>query len=324
MPPELLLEDKRGRRGLASHALDVEEDADPPYLNAKKNNKVELVKKEAVSHNVTRFTFALDRPDRLLGLPTGKHMLIRKAGKNKEGKEEMVMRAYTPTTADETRGHFELVVKIYYANQHPRFPDGGRFSQVRAATLRCTCICCWAAACFLQSPGPAGSTLSLLAEGGLVLARCRLLDPCAIWISRSSACLPACCPFANMCSLHRPHCSPRRALLRWHDTRPRVVQILQDLEVGDFVEVRGPIGHFEYTRPGHFVHNRKEGRCNRINMIAGGTGITPMYQVMKRILSDENDTTALRLLYANQTEDDILVRHELETLAAARPERCAL
>jgi NADPH-dependent ferric siderophore reductase len=86
-----------------------------------------------VSHNVTCFVFSLDRKDRLLGLPTGKHMLIRKARTTPEGEEEMVMRAYTPTTANETRGRFELVVKIYYAGVHPRFPEGGKFSQARAA-----------------------------------------------------------------------------------------------------------------------------------------------------------------------------------------------
>lgn len=35
------------------------------------------------------------------------------------------MRAYTPSSSDQQRGYFELVVKVYFANQHPRFPDGG-------------------------------------------------------------------------------------------------------------------------------------------------------------------------------------------------------
>ena len=102
------------------------------------------------------------------------------------------------------------------------------------------------------------------------------------------------------------------------------VQILQRLEVGDSVEVKGPIGHFHYTRPGHFLNHKHEGEASRINMIAGGTGITPMYQVMKEILSNESDTTELRLLYANQTEGDILIREEMEALQAAHPTRCAL
>ena len=104
---------------------------------------------------------------------------------------------------------------------------------------------------------------------------------------------------------------------------PRRVQILDSLAIGDFVEVRGPIGHFHYTRPGHFINHKHEGEASRINMIAGGTGITPMYQVMKEILANPADTTQLRLLYANQTEGDILIRDELEGLEKANPDRCA-
>lgn len=40
-------------------------------------------------------------------------------------------------------------------------------------------------------------------------------------------------------------------------------------------------------------------------MIAGGTGITPMYQIIKSSLKDPKDRTQLRLIYANVNEDDI-------------------
>ena len=40
-------------------------------------------------------------------------------------------------------------------------------------------------------------------------------------------------------------------------------------------------------------------------MIAGGTGITPMYQIIKSSLKDPKDKTQLRLIYANVNEDDI-------------------
>lgn len=40
-----------------------------------------------------------------------------------QDKGEMVMRAYTPTSSDDDVGHFDLVVKVYFANQHPSFPD---------------------------------------------------------------------------------------------------------------------------------------------------------------------------------------------------------
>ena len=41
---------------------------------------------------------------------------------------ETVMRAYTPTSSDDDLGHFDLVVKIYWANEHPKFPAGGKMS----------------------------------------------------------------------------------------------------------------------------------------------------------------------------------------------------
>ena len=43
-------------------------------------------------------------------------------------------------------------------------------------------------------------------------------------------------------------------------------------------------------------------------MLAGGTGITPMYQVINAILRDPSDRTQLSLVSANVGEDDILLR----------------
>ena len=54
-------------------------------------------------------------------------------------------------------------------------------------------------------------------------------------------------------------------------------------------------------------------------MIAGGSGITPMKQVSDAILRDKSDGTKVSLLFANQTEGDILLRDELDAAAAAQP-----
>ena len=49
-------------------------------------------------------------------------------------------------------------------------------------------------------------------------------------------------------------------------------------------------------------------------MVAGGSGITPMYNVITEILRDRDDPTELVLLYGNKAEEDILLRRELEQL----------
>ena len=41
-------------------------------------------------------------------------------------------------------------------------------------------------------------------------------------------------------------------------------------------------------------------RTGRLGLIAGGTGLTPMYQIISAILKDKEDDTQVSLLYANQ------------------------
>lgn len=84
---------------------------------------------------------------------------------------------------------------------------------------------------------------------------------------------------------------------------------LANLSVGDEVMFRGPKGAMRYKR----------GLCKKIGMLAGGTGITPMYQLIRAICEDPRDTTEVSLIYANRTEDDILLRRELESFAKRYP-----
>ena len=55
-------------------------------------------------------------------------------------------------------------------------------------------------------------------------------------------------------------------------------------------------------------------------MIAGGTGITPMFQLIKDICSHKEDKTKMSLVFCNKTEDDILLRKELDTFASENSE----
>lgn len=59
-------------------------------------------------------------------------------------------------------------------------------------------------------------------------------------------------------------------------------------------------------------------------MIAGGTGITPMLQIVRAALKNPADKTKLSLIYANVNIDDILLKKELDDLAAKHPHRFAV
>ena len=56
-------------------------------------------------------------------------------------------------------------------------------------------------------------------------------------------------------------------------------------------------------------------------MLAGGTGITPMYQTARVILKDPKDATRLSLIYGNLSEKDILIKDLLDELTQSYPDR---
>lgn len=93
-----------------------------------------------------------------------------------------------------------------------------------------------------------------------------------------------------------------------------MTQHLAQLPVGSTMDIRGPKGAMKYSTQ----------YARRIGMIAGGTGITPMYQLIRAICEDEADRTQISLLYANNTEADILLREELETFANRFPSKFRL
>jgi NAD(P)H-flavin reductase len=192
-------------------------------LNPKVWLSCPLIEKKIISHNTRIFRFALQSNKHSLGLPTGKHIFTRASINN-----QTVIRAYTPvTTSNDPPGYVDLLIKVYFKNEHLQFPDGGLMSQ--------------------------------------------------------------------------------------H---------LESLSVGDKIDIKGPIGSFIYNGRGQYqtksgTSNNKN--CKRIGMIAGGTGITPMYQIIQSVLNDPEDPTELSLIYANRTEKDILLRNELDDLVKRNP-----
>ncbi|KAJ2157958.1 hypothetical protein GGF46_004124 [Coemansia sp. RSA 552] len=92
-------------------------------------------------------------------------------------------------------------------------------------------------------------------------------------------------------------------------------RFLHGTRVGDQVEMRGPILTWPYS-PGKYGH---------VYMVAGGTGVAPMLQLIDRILRDPADSaTRMSLLYGSQSEGDIIYRSQLDALAKDHPDRLAI
>eukprot|EP00611_Tribonema_gayanum_P015421 TRINITY_DN2725_c0_g1_i1.p1 TRINITY_DN2725_c0_g1~~TRINITY_DN2725_c0_g1_i1.p1 ORF type:complete len:311 (-),score=73.75 TRINITY_DN2725_c0_g1_i1:123-1055(-) len=172
-----------------------------------------LQEKQNISRDTRLFRFALQSTKHVLGLPIGQHISLKFI----DGAGKMVTRSYTPTSSDDEVGYVDFVIKVYFPNEHPKFPDGGKMS--------------------------------------------------------------------------------------YH---------LHDLKVGDTIDMMGPKGSLEYKGKGLFsIRKREDRQVKRIGMLAGGTGITPMLQIMTAIRK-ENSNIEISLIFANQTEQDILLRDMIE------------
>uniref|UniRef100_A0A7N0ZSQ8 NADH-cytochrome b5 reductase n=1 Tax=Kalanchoe fedtschenkoi TaxID=63787 RepID=A0A7N0ZSQ8_KALFE len=89
----------------------------------------------------------------------------------------------------------------------------------------------------------------------------------------------------------------------------KMSQHFASLKPGDVLQVKGPIEKLRYTP------NMKK----HIGMIAGGSGITPMLQVVEAIVNNPDDITQVSLIYGNVSPDDILLKQKLDLLATTHP-----
>lgn len=189
-----------------------------------------LIDKQEISHDTKKFRFGLPSATHVLGLPVGQHVYL-----SARVNSSLVVRAYTPVSSDEDQGHVDLVVKVYYKNCHPSFPEGGKMSQY-----------------------------------------------------------------------------------------------LDNMAIGDTIDFRGPSGLLVYKGNGQFSirpdkkSEPKVWNFKHVGMIAGGTGITPMLQLIHSITADPSDSTKCSIIFANQTEKDILLREELERVKKNHPDKVQL
>lgn len=201
----------------------------PPVtlVDPTKKYALPLTNKVEVSHDTRKFRFKLPSDEHVLGLPTGQHLYLTATIDGK-----LTIRPYTPISSDDDKGYVEFMIKIYFKNVHPKFPDGGKMSQY-----------------------------------------------------------------------------------------------LETLNIGDTIDFRGPSGLIVYEGNGQLaVKSQKMAPSVRrvfheLGMIAGGTGITPMLQIIWAVLKNKEDKTKISLLFANQEEGDILLRSQLDELAENNSDR---
>jgi len=86
---------------------------------------------------------------------------------------------------------------------------------------------------------------------------------------------------------------------------------IHGMTVDQTLSFKGPIPKYEWTPNKH----------DQIALIAGGTGITPMYQLMRAIFSNPDDKTKVTLIVGNLSEDDVLLKQELAHFENTYPQR---
>lgn len=100
--------------------------------------------------------------------------------------------------------------------------------------------------------------------------------------------------------------------------------ILDCMTISEYVELRGPTGDIVYSGGGKFSIGGKEHRFRRVSLVLGGSGITPGYALIVRIVLTTEDDTELRVIDANKTEGDILLRESLDELANKYPKQLTI
>lgn len=84
---------------------------------------------------------------------------------------------------------------------------------------------------------------------------------------------------------------------------------LFSMKKGDTIDIKGPWVKLPI----------KANQYKTIGMIAGGTGISPMYQVARNVLHTPKNTTEVNLIYANSRKEDVLLGNELNELMETYP-----
>lgn len=91
---------------------------------------------------------------------------------------------------------------------------------------------------------------------------------------------------------------------------------LNDMKIGDTLFISGPTGRHTYNGNGAFSSANKTILTNNILFICAGSGITPIYTILDQIANSDKDIIYTKLLFVNKTENDIILRNELDDMSS--------
>jgi nitrate reductase (NAD(P)H) len=195
----------------------------PVFLQSKLWTKAILSAKKEISKDTRIFSFDLEHPDQIIGLPIGQHLMLRLRD---PVTREAIIRSYTPMSEGSNRGTLDILIKIYFDTKER---TGGKMTKA-----------------------------------------------------------------------------------------------LDAIPIGHFVDFKGPIGKFEYLGNGSCTISGKPRHIKKFIMICAGSGITPIFQVLRAVITNPSDPTQCLVLDGNRAEEDILCREEIDVLCIGNEERVKL
>ena len=95
---------------------------------------------------------------------------------------------------------------------------------------------------------------------------------------------------------------------------------LDQLRTGDEVRMKGPTGALLYEGGGWMQYRTRSFHVAAVNLVVGGTGVVPAYQLAVAILREASDTK-VALVCSNLSPADILLRPQLDELAEKHKQR---
>ncbi|KAK5173707.1 uncharacterized protein LTR77_002388 [Saxophila tyrrhenica] len=88
--------------------------------------------------------------------------------------------------------------------------------------------------------------------------------------------------------------------------------ILDCIPIGEQVDFQGPTGRIVYQGQGNFEIEGKQNTFRKISLVLGGSGITPGYALIARVVATADEDVEVRVVDSNKTEKDVLLREQLD------------